>query len=367
VVEGELALGELERLHGLWDVVAVPHTARSPWLDCVVRAFPGVEPVALLVEDGDDVVAAAFLGRRSGRVVQWTVLGHEVNDYAVLAAADDDAARRLADAIVDRLRQERRPWRLRLDQLPPGDPVAARLVALLPTAALTEGTSAARLSLTEPRTLDRHATRNARRSARRGLNLLRRHGHEPVFAHIREPAAVMALLDRVVDIHRARDHQVGRRSDLDDPALLAFYRDVVGQFAARGNLELTTVTVGGELAAFALALLDGDSYRLWDGRVAPAWTEYSLGRNCDFAALEAALGDERFTTVDWMRGVMDYKTQVMTHTADFENLHAWSSRAVRGAYASAATGRAALRAGTPATIRRWARLRGRASAPVTEA
>jgi hypothetical protein len=84
-----------------------------------------------------------------------------------------------------------------------------------------------------------------------------------------------------------------------------------------------------------------------------------VGRLCDLAAVESALADERFTTLDWMRGLLQYKTQAMTHTAEHEHLHAWSSEAVRRAYAAAVATRRAVRAAVPDGLLRWVRSHAR--------
>jgi CelD/BcsL family acetyltransferase involved in cellulose biosynthesis len=359
VIEGERALDGVRRAHRLLDVVGAPHTARSSWLDCAAAAFPDRRPVTVLVEDGDDVVAVACLARRDGAVVEWTALGHEVNDYAVLAAADDDATEQVAEAVAELLGRQRGRWRLRLEQLPAGDPVAARLLQRLSAARIVAGMAAARLQLTEPRTVNQHVSRNARRAINRTRNLLDRNGHAIQILTTRDAAAISGRLEQLVELHRARDHQVGRRSDLDDEQTAAFYRGVVTELSRQGQVELTTVTVGGELASYNLAILDRGHYRLWDGRISPKWSEYSMGRLCDLAALESALADGRFTEVDWMRGILDYKTQMMTHTADFEHLHAWSSEGLRRVDAARAAVRGGVRAATPERIRRWARLRRR--------
>ncbi|MHA6795990.1 GNAT family N-acetyltransferase [Pseudonocardia bannensis] len=333
-------------------------TARSTWLRCYVDAFPKQQPVAILVEEEGRLIALAYLGRVDGPVVEWTALGHSVSDYAALPAIDDDAARRLAEAIAEQVRRGQRPWRLRLEQLPAGDPVLAHLQRLLPHVHVRSGIPAIQLSLTEPRTLGRHMSKNARKTFNKGWNRLRRDGHEADLRLVRDPAEVAGLLDRVVTLRRNRDHQLGRRSDFDDPEFERFYRDALSEFARRGELELTVMLVGDELIGYVLGFLDGPIYRTWDGRVASRWMDYSAGRICDSAAIGSALADERFTTWDWMRGEQAYKRQSMTHVIEHQHLHAWSSAAVRHGYRVAAgIARRARRAAGPHGLRGLVRTR----------
>ncbi len=59
-----------------------------------------------------------------------------------------------------------------------------------------------------------------------------------------------------------------------------------------------------------VALLDGDVYRVYDGRMNTECQHYSPGRLVESAALNRALTDPRFKTLDWMNGVAAEKLLV---------------------------------------------------------
>src|SRR5262249_59834162 len=58
--------------------------------------------------------------------------------------------------------------------------------------------------------------------------------------------------------------------------------------AVRGELEVATLRLDGQLAAYVVALTDGPTYRVFDGRFAPAWRRYSPGRRLEAAVVDHA-------------------------------------------------------------------------------
>jgi Acetyltransferase (GNAT) domain len=128
----------------------------------------------------------------------------------------------------------------------------------------------------------------------------------------RDPSRLAGLRDEIEKVHRTRDHDAGRVSDLDDDAGTAFWRLVYDLHAVRGELEVATLRLDGDLAAYVVALLDGPAYRVFDGRFAPAWRHYSPGRR-----LEAAVVDHArrgcYRMLDWMSSVAPEKLVARTH------------------------------------------------------
>ena len=109
-------------------------------------------------------------------------------------------------------------------------------------------------------------------------------------------------LPAVVNLRRGRDHAAGRRSHLDQPAVLAFYEAVVGDAVLRGRAAINLLVVDGEVAGYALPMYDGPAHRLFDGRVAEEFQRYRGGMVCDLMAVARAVEDPRVTTFDWLRG-----------------------------------------------------------------
>src|SRR5260370_1067598 len=104
----------------------------------------------------------------------------------------------------------------------------------------------------------------------------------------REPARLAALRDEIEAVHRARDHDAGRVSDLDGTAGVVFWRSVYDVHAARGELEVATLRLDGHLAAYVIALVDSPAYRVFDGRFAPAWRPCPPGRRLEAAVVDHA-------------------------------------------------------------------------------
>jgi hypothetical protein len=137
--------------------------------------------------------------------------------------------------------------------------------------------------------------RSARRIARDGLR------EEVSFT--RDVTSVLRLQPEIEATHRARDHDSGRMSDLDDDSGLRFWRSTYRYHAARGELEVATLRLDGRLAAYVVAFVDAPFYRVFDGRFEPAYRRYSPGRRLEAAVLERAFEDPSMRELDWMSSV----------------------------------------------------------------
>jgi hypothetical protein len=82
--------------------------------------------------------------------------------------------------------------------------------------------------------------------------------------------------------------------------------------AARGELEVATLRLDGQLAAYVVALTDGPAYRVFDGRFAPAWRHYSPGRRLEAAVVDHACRGP-YRVLDWMSSVAPEKLVASTH------------------------------------------------------
>lgn len=362
LLRGRAALETLaEDLDDLLGHVDAPVTARGPWLRAWARTHPAVEPLTVAVEQDGGLAGAALLAAWHRRgFTEIVVLGHRASDEVRLAARSEAAAEALAAGIVRALGTIRGPWRLRIEQIPQDDPVARRVALALPGSARSPGDGAPMTRLGDTRTLEAHLSRNARGEYRRRWNRLRRAGIDAEVARTRDAGEVGRLLPEMAEVRRARDLQLGRPSDVDDPVEGAFWRGVLVDLAERGEVELTTLRFDGALAAYVVGLLDGPAYRMWDTRFDPRFADYSPGRLAVYESLAGALADERFTGYDWMRGVEPYKLQAATVVVDTENLLAWSSPASRALLEAPGRARRALKQvkdRSPALSQAWVRAR----------
>ena len=108
----------------------------------------------------------------------------------------------------------------------------------------------------------------------------------------------------------SRDRHNRRNSDLDRPNEREFWRRVVEGGNEDWEVEIATLRLDGELAAYAVAILDGDTYRIFDGRMSTEYQDYSPGRLVEAAALGRAISDSRFAVLDWMSGIAAEKLLV---------------------------------------------------------
>jgi CelD/BcsL family acetyltransferase involved in cellulose biosynthesis len=352
-------LAALRVAEGLFEDTRTPVCARAVWLSTWFETHPAAQPLAVAVENGGLLAGlGVFAVTRRGPLRTVTLAGAGPSDYGRLPVRDGRAAAALAEGIADLLRAVRRPWRLRLAQLPHGDPVAAALAAALPGARLVPGQGCPQLAFGPHRALDRHMSANARRAARQSRSRLARAGVAVRIERARDPDAVRRLLPGVIALRRRRDHAVGRRSDLDDEAGRLFYIRVVCRLADAGAVDLPTLWLDDRLAAYALGLRDGATCRSWDGRISPDWPYLSLGPVLRAEWISALLAEPGVAGIDWMRGELRHKMQVATHVIGAQHLLAESSRLVGGAQRRVAGLRRAARRVTPERVRRRMRLRG---------
>src|SRR5712691_11309016 len=257
----EPAIETLQRAAG------TPVTARFSWWRAALAAERGAVPVGLtLAGPGGTLIATALVALRDRDGVREVISGRRDGDDV---------------------------WWL-AGRLPAGRAVPAPPV---PGIAFTQ----------DQETLAPGIRRGLDRSGHR----IGQHALRETIEFEREPARLAALRDEIETVHRARDHDAGRVSDLDGTAGVVFWRSVYDVHAARGELEVATLRLDGHLAAYVIALVDSPAYRVFDGRFAPAWRHYSPGRR-----LEAAMVDHarrrHFGSLDWMSSIAPEKLVAST-------------------------------------------------------
>jgi CelD/BcsL family acetyltransferase involved in cellulose biosynthesis len=289
------------------------------------------EPWAVVVERPDGgIEAAALLARRRRRGMTEIVrMGHGASDYGRLPAVDLASADRLASAVAGELQAIRGPWHLILSQLPVGDPVAEALSTNLRWAAVVAGDGSPRLRFGQDRTLRAHVSRKHHRNSLLAINRLHKAGMSPVVDRLKEPDEITEVLPEIDQIRRRRDSATGRPNRLGDPRYASFRRAIILKLAKRGELEVSTLRIGRALAGYNVALLDGASSRIWDGRFSPEWSNFYPGQLLFDATIERALENVRFTELDLMRGRRDYKVRLSSDVVPAQTLVAWSSSLAR--------------------------------------
>jgi hypothetical protein len=268
--------------------------------------------------------AALLAARHENGVLSVVAQGHEGGGRTRLPARPG-MADALADAIVDELQRDGRPWRMHLTQLDDGDFVSDALMERLPHARRLPELRIPHVTLSGTADVNDLLSRNTRKTVRRARNHVTTDGLSFGVDFVSDPDAVLSVIEEVERIHRQRDHDLRRRSDLDDAAGRDFWRRAILEHSRRGEAELVTLRLEGQLAAYVVALLDGRNYRVLDGRFDTRFRRYAPGRLVELAALERALTDERFVLLDWMSGFASEKLLAATGSEPRVRLVAASS------------------------------------------
>ncbi len=334
-------------------VCQVPVTGRRPWLQTWIDCYPDWTPQVVCVYDGDELVAAAPLAiKRRGPLTHVTGLGHGPTDDLRLPTRDDAAAATLADAVAAVLR-EAGSWFFHLDQVPPQEPAVQALLSRLALTELRPGEGMPSVKVTSR---DRFAylSKNTRKALAKIANRLAAAELVQEVRWTRDADEVRALLPQLAAVHRARDEAAGRRSDHEDARAACFYEQVITRHADRGEVDLLTLRLRGELAAYVCAFRDGRALRSWDNRLSPQFADFSAGRLANTEALLHVVESEEYDELDWMQGEEPYKLQSATEVVPRVVLMGWSSTAVRRAHDGMERLRAAKRGSEPLTRLWWA-------------
>ena len=352
VVEGDRALSDLGAdIGALHAELDVPVNARLRWLQVWSSLEPSWTPWGVLVRErhSSRLTAAALLARRR------TTDGHEIVAMGYgpfgttrLAAADLFSADVLARAIADHLATLQEPWTLTLDNLDEDDLAGQLLIALLPNARGTPVASVPLVDLTDFRHGVDPYTQNMRRQLRKADNRLATDGLRAELQFARTEPEIRLLLPQLARIHIERDHAAGRASDLDDPRVRALWHQLILDHTVGDQIEIATLGINETIVAYVVGISDGRTYRVFDGHFDTTWGRYSPGRLIEHAVLHQLIAEDRYDSVDWMKGVAPDKILLATGARDALMLRAASPplaspEAMHVGGASAATSRRSAR------------------------
>ncbi len=293
------ALPEAEALAA---ALGQPLTARLPWWRARLSVLPDAAPWAALVRGADGRLrAAAVLAEEADPLrpgARRSVLLSGGEGYlAGVAAADPAAAAALGRALA--VGAAAGGGALALEDLP-DDAV---------TAALADGAGARVEALAPVPVQHRPAgdgalfSHGTRKTLRKSHNRLGTDGVAARWASTSDPERLEELLPQLELAHRDRDDAHGLPCVLDTPAGRAGWLARARELCAAGVLEVVTLHLDEQLAAYVLGVRDGARYGVLEGRFSTRFARYSPGRLLEAHVLERALATDGVEVLDWMTGV----------------------------------------------------------------
>lgn len=171
-----------------------------------------------------------------------------------------------------------------------------------------------------------------RKQSRRAMKWLEAHADDVKLERLEGDAAI-ALLEPIAELRRERDVATNRLGPLSGGALAGPWNSFIIGCAAAGALAVVALWGGGELVAYNLAVRDGETWKVFDGRIRPSQSGASIGRIVDEDMMRWALADPTCRRIVWGRGVNSTKTRLANTTIETVILMAASDRrALVGAF-----------------------------------
>ncbi len=303
-------------------------TGCMPWIIASAEAAIGLgtaEHVWALVlsdDEGDPCAAAVLLESRTPAGHALRLAGAEGGYRTSMLASDDDAAASLAEALVARLRDRQQTFTLALGPVDRQDAVIERLSTALPDWSMDGSNEVPIVRRSGPPEATEYLSPSVRRTLRKVRNRLDSDGIEATLAFTRERHRILRLLPGMSLAYRDRDeaHGVGSAYLAATSGLSAEEAPGWPLFAARlkalagqGGMEVATLHLDGQLAAYVVGFDDGHAYRVMDGRFVSSWARYSPGRLLETAVLQRMIDDPSKNTLDWMTSVAPESLLAVNH------------------------------------------------------
>jgi len=294
-----------------------PATARMVWVMASLEAASDHASWAVVVRDAVDSVCAAavLLDLRAGAIDLVTLAGTAVGQRGALLVQDIDHAELLGRAVGNVLLARGRHPYVDLGMLPANDPTVEAFALGLPGARVQPDAPIPVIDCTRHVDVRDLLSHNMRRQMRKATNRIAADGRKMSVALTCDPHEILEQLPNLADHHRGRDHAHGRASHLDDIPGRLMWESRLRGLAEAGVLEMATLSLDEQLAAYTFAVLDPPAYRLLEGRFVSEWSRYSPGRILEAAVVQRVMDDPELDLLDWMSAVADEKL-LATNAAD---------------------------------------------------
>jgi CelD/BcsL family acetyltransferase involved in cellulose biosynthesis len=179
------------------------------------------------------------------------------------------------------------------------------------------------------RSLNNYLSSNTRSAVAKARNRIKREGVVMTKNWSRDFEQIQATLGQVLDIYRRRDHQMFGQSLIDDPEAERFFLMFVTEHAKQNLIDLLTIHLDGQLAAFAVCLLDNDEHWVLVNKASPAWLRFSPGTIANAEVVAHAFEAADSHGVNWGGAPQRYKLSGEVTLIPRQTLFLWSSWRVK--------------------------------------
>jgi hypothetical protein len=304
-----------------------PVTGWSAWTfaDCSVAPEQSSWAAVARHADGELAGMVMFNQTLADGCRYLTLAGTDQDTRGVLVVDSPETAELIAAHLDERFRATSEAVDLLLGPLEAEDPSVHAFAAALPGATLVTDAPVPALRCEEGR-LEGRLSHGMRRTIRKAQNRLERDGRRLSFGFTRSSHEILELTHDMEQCHRERDHIHGRSSDLDDALGRRTWQWRLRELANLGRLELSTLHIDDQFAAYALGVLDGEVYRVVEGRFVTNWARYAPGRLLEAAVLQRVMDSSELTRTDWLSSVAPETLIAADDQDDMVRIHcSWPS------------------------------------------
>jgi hypothetical protein len=294
----DAVVAEGDAIHALADSMPdLPITARWPWIRAsVTKPNPGCEPwLVALHADNELVGAAVLIDDTTGSVRRTSLAGTAEEHRGALLAISPEIAADLGEALARALLADLREFSI--GPVAGGTAVSA-LLQCLPIGVLVDDVAVPVVHAAAG--LPVGISHGVARTLRKARNRMMTDGVQSEIAITNDRSEITTMLPLLESISRDRDIAAGRVCPLDDPGGRRLWQRRMRALAGDGVLQLATLWLDGDLAAFVLGVDDEPVYRILGGRYVSRWARYAPGRVLEAAVLDSVVESEKHVMLDWM-------------------------------------------------------------------
>ena len=253
-----------------------PVTACLPWVVASAESAltagtaTGTWAIVLRDEDGEAQAAAVLLELATPSGPALRLAGAEGGYRTAMLALDDYAATALADALLVALRDRGISFGLALGPVDVRDPVVERMSVALQDWALDGSSEVPVVRRSGPSEATEYLTPSVRRTLRKVRNRIETDGVESRITFTRERHRILGLLPAMAVAYRDRDEAHGLSSaepenDANEPAGWSLFAARVRALAGQAGMEVATLELDGELAAYVVGSTTATRTASWTG------------------------------------------------------------------------------------------------------